>query len=172
MNMKIYFLLIGICFLSCGTRESLFEVNSETEFRIELGLSIIETHKYVRSNVRIPVRQTIDNLGFMPDDISEVLPLRAVLEPKFGDNVNLDFINGVNIFIIDPELLRPREIFYFDLIPFGQKTEIELLPTLTDISDLLQNDQAIIEVSIDLRQFPPSSFDMEVRMQFSGYASE
>ncbi len=59
-----------------------------------------------------------------------------------------------------------------DFVRPGQKTEIELLPTLIDITDLVVNDQAIIETSIELRQFPPSSFDMRVQMLFSGFGTE
>jgi hypothetical protein len=96
-----------------------------------------------------------------------------VLRPKFGDEINLDFINSVNVYIItDPAQQKRKELFYMDFVRPGEKTEIELLPTLVDISDLIENDQAIIEISIELRQFPPSSFDMRLQMQFSGFASE
>jgi hypothetical protein len=176
INNKLFYsfflLALTSIFYSCGTRDALFDVNAKTEIRIELGMNVVETHNFVKGSVGIPNNATISNLGLKAEDVSEILPLKAILKPKFGDEINLDFIHAVNIYIIDPVLLKRREIFYMDFIRGGEKTEIELLPTLVNVSDLVVNDRAIIEVSIELRQFPPSSFDMCVQMQFSGFASE
>jgi len=135
-------------------------------------MSIIKTHNFVKANVSIPVNTSINNLGLNEEDVSEILPFSAFLRPKFGDEINLDFIHAVNIYIIDPVELKRRELFYMDFVRLGEKTEIELLPTLIDITDFVVNDQAIIETSIELRQFPPSSFDMRVQMLFSGFGTE
>ena len=179
MNKLRQFCLFS-CFLSflvlsfsgCGTREALFDVNAKAEIDIELGMNLIETHNFVKPSIRIPLQATITNLGFKNEDIAETLPFSAIVKPRFGDNINLDFIHAINIYIIDPEQLKRREIFYLDFIQAGTKTEIELLPTLVDITDLLINDLAIVEISIELRQFPPSSFDLCMDMQFSGFMAE
>lgn len=165
-------LLMVLLFCGCSTREALFEVNAQTDFRIDLGLSIIETHNFVKSNVSIPIDLTVQTTGISTADVSEVLPFEAFIKPKFEDNVNLDFINSVNVYIIDPVELRRREIFYLDFVRLGQKTEIELIPTLIDISNYVVNDKAIIEVSLEFRQFPPESFDLRAQMRFAGFSNE
>jgi hypothetical protein len=167
-------ILITICFLfsGCGSRQSLFDVSAKTEFRVELGLSIIESHYFVKDNVAVPLSVTMNNIGLKKDDVAEIVPLTATLRPKFSDEINLDFIQAVNIYIINQNDLRKKEIFYMDFVQGGTKTEIQLLPTLIDITDLVINDKAIIEIKIELRQFPPSSFDMSLFMEFSGFATK
>jgi len=164
--------LVFLFMLSCSTREPSFDFNARSDFRVDLGLSIIETHNYVKSNVIIPLEASIQNLGFSTLDVTEVVPFEARIQPRFNDNVNLDFINSVNIYLIEPDNLRRREIFYAENLPFGQKTDIELIPTLLDITPYIQNDRGILEVSIELRQFPPTSFEMDVLMNFAGFVSE
>ena len=168
----LYALLVAIMLSSCSSREPFFEMNAETEFQISLGLSLIETHNFVRPNVIFPLNSSIQNLGLSELEVTEVVPFTARIQPKFQDEVNLDFINSVNIYIIDQQNLRRRELFYAENIPFGQKQDIELIPTLIDIIPYVENDQALIEVSIELRQFPPLTFDMDVFMSFGGFVSE
>ncbi len=169
-----FFCVFSILSLLCGcsTRDALFEVNAQMDFRVDLGLSILETLNVVKGNVAIPLELTVQSTGISSSDITEVLPFEAFLKPRFEDNVNLDFINSVNVYIIDPVELRRKELFYLDFVKFGQKSEIELIPTLIDISNYVVNDKAIIEVSLEFRQFPPKSFDMRVQMRFAGFSSE
>ena len=171
---KLYlYLIIPMFFSACSPREPFFDFNAETFFTINLGLSILETHNFIKSDIIVPLESSITNLGVAREDVTEVLPFACRLVPRFGDEISLEFINAVNVYIIDPESLRRREIFYLDFVPLGDRTEIQLLPSLQDISTgLLQNDRAIIEVSVELRQFPPSTFDIEVLMNFAGYIAE
>ena len=166
------FLFLILLLSACGVRDPLFNIGSRTDFSVSLGLSIIESHFFVKDNVSIPIELSMSNLGFVEGDIAEIVPFAAFLRPKFGDNVDLDFINRVNVFIVDQDDFRKKEIFYLDFVQIGSKTEIELIPTLIDIKDLVINDRAIIEVRLDLRQFPPATFDMQVDMEFAGFATE
>lgn len=175
MIMKTRSLLIalfGILLVSCNTRDPFFEFNAETSVRVELGLSILETHNYIQPNVIIPYNSAVNNFGINQEDIDEVLPYGARIYPKFGDEINLEFINQINVYLIDTENNRRREIFYLENIPFGNKTEITLLPSIQDITGLVTNDKAVLEVSLELRQFPPTSFDLELSMNFAGFATE
>lgn len=172
MRKYIYSSLILLLFIGCGTRQSVFEINGNTDIEIKLGLSLVEAHFIVKDQVRIPFNTTMNNLGFKPDEIAEVNPLTCIFRPKFGDEIDLDFINALNVYIIDPVEFKQKEIFYLDFIQGGEKTEIELLPTLIDITDYLINDRAIIEVRLDLRQFPPQTFDLSLDMGFAAYPSE
>lgn len=162
---------ISIYFLSCGTREALFDLSTQMQFQMNLGLSTLETHNYV-NEVIIPLDLTLNNIGIMESDITEVVAQTAFLSPRFNDEVNLDFINSVQISIVDQETSRTREIFYLDFVNFGAKQQIELIPSLTDIKNLLVNDKAIINASIRLRQFPPVTFDMLLDMNFAAFAEE
>lgn len=167
------FFLITIGLFSCSTVDTLFEVDGFTEFRIELGMNTLEAHYFPTPNVSLPYRIQLSNSGLEDEDLSKFIASRAFLVPKFGDNQNLDFIHAVNVFILDPtDLTKRKEIFYNDFIDAGTKNEIRLLNTLNDVTDFIVGDRAIIETRIELRQFPPSSFDMRLDMTFTALASE
>lgn len=166
-----YFFIIIL--FSCGSQESLFELGTTTEFRVELGLSTIESHFFVKGNVPIPIEFNIQNRNLDPSELESVTPQRALLFPKFGDEIDLDFINAVNVFIIDPSNNnRRKEIFYQDFVPLGQKTSIELIPTLINIQNLVEADRAILEIKLELRQFPPQAFDLQLNMDFGVFTME
>lgn len=170
-----HFLIFSLSLLlvSCSSVDMLFEVNAETEFRIELGLSTNASHYYPNPNILIPYTSSLNASGFSKDDISKFIASRATLRPKFGESVNLDFVHNVNVFIIDPnDSSRRKEIFYLENIQAGEKNEILLFNTLNDITDFLVDDRAIIETRLELRQFPPSSFQIALDMTFTALASE
>ncbi|MGA0232973.1 MAG: hypothetical protein ACO3MB_08895 [Saprospiraceae bacterium] len=172
MAKQLYFVSIALILCSCSTRDPLFDVNAQTNFTIQAGLSVLETHGIVKDMVIIPVELTINNLGFNAQDIDEIVPFSAFIRPRFNDNIDLDFINSVNVYLIESPDFRRRELFYLDFVNVGLKDEIELLPTLLDIRDLVKDDRAIIEIALEFRQFPPSTIDMRLDMRFSGFATE
>ncbi|MBT8232617.1 MAG: hypothetical protein HKO66_09580 [Saprospiraceae bacterium] len=142
------------------------------DFRIDLGLSTLEAHSFIKSQIPIPLQFALNNNGLTDADLDQVVAQRAFLRPKFGDEINLDFVNTVKVSIVDPVTLRPKEIFFMDFVNFGFKTEIELMPSLTDIKDIVINDNATIEVKLQFRQFPPQTFEMDLDMTFGAFAIE
>ncbi len=172
MFRKLFYLFLISILISCSSRETLFNVTSRMDFKIDLGLSILETHNFIKNKIIIPIDVTASTAGIMNSDIDQVVAQTAYLRPKFGDEINLDFINSVQISIVDQEQLKPREIFFMDFVRFGAKTEIELMPSLTDIKDLVIGDKATIEISLRFRQFPPQTFEMDLDMTFAAFAIE
>lgn len=172
MFRNIFYLFLIAFLVSCSPRETLFDVTSRMDFKIDLGLSILETHNFIKSRIVIPIDLTASNIGITDADIDQVVAQRAFLRPRFGDQINLDFINSVQVSIIDQEQLQPKEIFFMDFVRFGAKTEIELMPSLTDVKDLVVGDKATIEVSLRFRQFPPQTFEMDLDMTFGAFAIE
>jgi len=151
----------------------LFEVDTFTELRVELGLSTTASHYYPQPNTLVPYTTRLESSGFTKDDIQKLIGSRATFRPKFNEDINLDFIHDVNVYILDPnDLSRRKEIFYLEGIEPGEKTEIRLFNTLNDITDFLVNDRAIIETRLELRQFPPASFEARVDMTFTALAAE
>jgi len=172
MRKKLFYLFIIIILSSCSPRETLFDVSAQMDFQIDLGLSILETHNFIKSKIIIPIDVTAANISVMESDIDEVAAQTAFLRPKFGDEIDLNFINSVQVSIIDQDQLRPREIFFMDFVRVGSKNEIELMPSLTDIKDLVIGDKATIEVSLRFRQFPPQTFELDLDMTFGAFATE
>ena len=176
MLKKIFSFPICVVFLiltSCGSQEALFQVETFTDFQISLGLNTLEAHYFVNQNVPVTLRTQLDNLKVNEADISQVVANEAVLYPKFNDNVSLEFIHDVNIFIVDPQNTdRRKEIFFREAIPAGQNTGIQLLSTISDLTEFMLDDKIIVETRLEFRQFPPATFDVRVDMKFGVYIEE
>ncbi|NNE27201.1 MAG: hypothetical protein HKN09_10185 [Saprospiraceae bacterium] len=173
-KLKYLFTSLIICgLLSCGSTDAVFNVDTFTDFRITLGLNTIEAHYFVNQNVPVTLRTQLDNLNFTEEDIMQVVSDRALLYPKFNSNIDLDFINDVNVYLVDPDDFNKRtEIFYREFVPGGSKTEIQLFSNIPDVSDYLLKDKLIVEVRLELRRFPPSTFDARLDMSFGVFIEE
>ena len=165
--------IVVCCLFSCGSSDALFTVDTFTDFTVTLGLNTIEAHYFVNQNVPVTLQTQLDNLNFTEDDIMMVVSDRATLYPKFNANIDLDFINDVNVYLLDPDNFNKRtEIFYREFIPGGSKSEIQLLSNIPDITDYLLDDKVIVEVRLELRRFPPSTFDVRLDMSFGVFIEE
>ncbi|MBT8189233.1 MAG: hypothetical protein KJO29_02295 [Bacteroidia bacterium] len=164
-----YLILISV-FAGCGSNDAIFQVETFTDFQISLGLNTVEAHYFINPNVPVTLRTQLDILNLPESDISQVVANEAFLYPKFNDNVSLEFIHDVNIFIVDPENTnRRKEIFYREAIPAGQHSEIQLFSSITDVTEFMLDDKMIVETRLEFRQFPPATFDVRVDMKFGVY---
>ncbi len=171
-KLQIFCLLFSI-YTSCNSNDALFDVETFTEFQITLGLNTLAAHYFVNQNVPITLNTQLDNLNLSHMDITQVVANRATLYPKFNDNVSLEFIHSINIFLIDPDdMTKRKEIFFMDPVQLGQKSEIQLFSNIPDLTELLSNDKAIIETRLEFRQFPPATFDVRIDMSFSVFVEE
>lgn len=169
----LLFSVVFMVFSSCGSNEALFQVETFTDFQISLGLNTLEAHYFVNQNVPVTLRTQLDNLNLNESDITQVVANEAYLYPKFNDNVSLEFIHDVNLFIVDPENTnRRKEIFFREAVPAGQNSGIQLFSTITDLTEFMLDDKIIVETRLEFRQFPPATFDVRVDMKFGVYVEE
>lgn len=173
-NLKVIlplFLLLSLS--SCGSDEALFKVETFTEFKIVLGLNTIETHYFINQNVPLTYEAQLNNASINDSDVKQVLSNQALLYAKSNNNVDLDFIHAVNVFLLNPDDLNDRtEIFFMDAIPLGQKDRIQLFSNISDLTQLMNNDKLIVETCLEFRQFPPATFDVRLDMDFGVFVEE
>ena len=160
-------------FTGCSTNESLFQVQMVTTFQIPLGLNTLESHYFVSQDVPSSLASQLNNLNIDPSEVSQVVASGGFLRPRFANDINLDFINDVSVFIVDPLNLNDRtEIFFQDNIQFGNKTSIPLNGNLPDLTERLLNNTVRLETRLVFRQFPPQTFEVLLDLEFSVFTQE
>ena len=129
-------LVMGIL-VSCkkDNREELVELNYTVDFDIQPGLNTFDTHFYVVTPLNSQYIARLDAAGHTASEVGAVEPKEGDLGSVFQD-VNLDFIHRVSIYIFDPFNPADKiEFFYLDPVPFKNKTVIHLFPGIANIQE-------------------------------------
>lgn len=170
--MKNYLLglLIVLTGVSCGGGETpLFVMELETELLIPAGLNSLDSHYFILRDV--PTR--IANYPITTfNDIDRIQSSRASLEGRVQE-LDYSVIDQITIEVVsksDPS--NQKEIFYNERIPFREQTELKLLSSLSDVSDILTEDLIDLEIRLIFKTFTPTEFDTRLLMTFNAYATE
>jgi len=160
------FFLTVVLWTRCGTgEEPLFIMQLESEFVIPPGLNSFDTHYFYVRNVPTRVRNYVDP-NVDPSTIGRVLPNRAELNATF---VNIDWaiVREISIHAIsasDPSV--SKEIFYHDRIDFDNVNELRLFSSLSEVRDILFQDNMTLEVRINFRRPTPVEIESRLTMNF------
>jgi hypothetical protein len=160
-------LLVAIIILvSCNkdNREELFVINHHVDFTIQPGLNTLDTHIYAVFPIESLLDERLDDAGRTIDEVVAIESKEAILSSVFQD-VNLDFIDKVSVYIFDPFNPSDKiEFFYLDPIPYKNKTTIQLFPGIADIKEWYEKEFFGVEIRLNYRQVTPSLTNM--RLQF------
>lgn len=159
-------LMAIVLILSCkkDSRQELFTLSyppPPINFEIIPGLNTFDTHIYTISPIPSRYAESLANAGRSDDQVVAIEAKAGALSSIFQD-INLDFVHRVSIFIFDPfEPANKIEFFYMDPVPFRDKTIIQLFPGISDISEWVKEDYFGLEIRLDYRQNTPTLFQME-----------
>jgi len=150
--------------LGCRSTETLFTVRSTVDMTIPAGANTLEILG-LREEGLFPYQFNLDLFNVTDDQIESLLPQRAFLVSKF--NQDLNFLEVVEVRVVNPDDLNDKpEVFYFDPIPFGNKTELQLFPSLPNIKRLANDDKMLFEVELTFRTIPTQNVDIRLEMEF------
>jgi hypothetical protein len=162
----LYFLLAMGVLVSCkkDNRMELFELNYFVDFEIPPGLSTIDTHIWTVSPLNSQFDSKLASSGHVATDVAAVEPKEGNLGSVFQD-VNLDFIHRVSVYIFDPFHPEDKiEFFYLDPVPFKNKTVIQLFPGIANVQEWVESGFFGVEVRLDFREISPALTQM--RLEF------
>ncbi len=171
----IHFLAIFLLF-ACKEDDLDFAFRMEyinQRFEIPAGINPIESHFFLQAD--IPSNKATFFGNFSEEDITEVSPLGARLTSLEGTNINYGFISEVSIRICTDEIFSQqdivqkcaREIFFREDIPLNTGDEIDLLPNGLNVKEFLTRDDfSVVVVLRRLRDFPPTSINTRLDMEF------
>ena len=161
--------MLGLC-LGCNKLpDPQFTFSTSVNFDIPPSLNTVETHYFTLPNTPTFIDLSLAQEGFTTDDITSIISQNAKFT-EVDENINLDFINSivVNAYTLDENV----ELFYLENIQFGNKEEIFLLASISELVEILNEDFVNFEVGIRFRQIPPSNFRADVELDFSVYAEQ
>jgi len=144
------------------------------DINIPAGLNTIESHFFIIEDVQTFASTLISSNSQATDNIGSILGGTGNLQTRFS-GIDLDFIEDIGIHILDKDDHTQRhEAFYIlnDIIPFGSKTRIDMLPSILDLKQWLLDETVDIELRVNFRGFLPQELDGRVEMRFFAYAPE
>ena len=162
----LYFLLAMGILVSCkkDNREELFELNYFFDFEIPPGLNTFDTHIWTVSPITSQFDAKLASTGHVASEVEAVEPKEGYLGSVFQD-VDLDFIHRVSIYIFDPFHPDDKiEFFYLDPVPFKNKTVIQLFPGIANVQEWVESGFFGVEVRLDFREITPALTQM--RLEF------
>ena len=175
MSLRILlFLCIAISFSSCKEEPPVFEMNLFFDLDIPAGLNTIESHFFIVEDVPTFAAALLSANNTNPEDIGSILGATGNVKTRFS-GLNLDNIQDVGVHVLDQnDHTKRSEAFYIfnDLIPLGAKTEIQMIPSIVDLQDLLLQETVDLEFRVNLRSFLPQELDARIEMKFIAYKPE
>jgi len=144
------------------------------DINVPAGLNTVESHFFVIEDVQTFASTLISSNNQDADNIGSVLGGTGNLQTRFS-GLDLDFVEDIGIHILDKnDHTKRSEAFYIlnDIIPFGSKTRIDMLPSIVDLKKWLLDDTVDVEFRINFRGFLPQEIDGRVEMRFFAYPPE
>lgn len=172
IQLSIFALVITSLFFAsaCGDEnEPLFTMETEARFTIPAGLNTIETYFFQLRDVPtfFDVFSSAVNLDSV--DINQLIGQNCILNPV-GDVIDLDFINDMNIYILDPSDPNIRhEIFFRENIELGSKDNLRLFNSIVDVQEFMKLPDIDMEVEVRFRQITFRTVEYQLDMDFAAF---
>lgn len=169
MKLKLYIIiLVGLIISGCNNAEKAdYEFFIQDQFVIPSGLNNIETHVFVLKDVRPFLEANLLSKGNSIDDVTSINPGRAELQTRFG-GVSLNFIREVSVRgRLSEDKNDYIELFKLNDVSINENSNIALLNTLQDITELMKMETIDIEIRIKLRTFSPQNVPVNIDFSYA-----
>lgn len=163
-RLLVLIVLCSICLIGCRTTETLFTVRSTVDMVIPAGSNTLEILG-LRQEGLFPYEFNLELFNVTDDQIERLIAQKAFFTSKF--NQELEFIEVVEVRVVNPEdETDEQEVFHFDPVPFGSKTELQLFPSLPNIKRFVKDDKMLFKVELTFRGIPTQNVDVRLEMEF------
>ncbi|HMG16325.1 MAG TPA: hypothetical protein VK590_12795 [Saprospiraceae bacterium] len=166
MNKLLYLLLFCLIInLGCNKDPNiLFDFKYDQNITIPAGLSYLDTHYFRFNDVQTNYKTLLQAHGYTAAQIKQIEPGSAFILSL--DNGNMfDFIQEISIKISSTDTFI-KEAFYTIEVPLNASDRLDMVGTLVELKDILDQDRFNIEVGFKLRANSPSTIDARFTMKF------
>jgi hypothetical protein len=171
MTNALRYLLLFSAFLALGcTRDDEtgpgFDMVFQETFFIPPGISVFDTHHFIRKNLQTRYQAYLQQHGKTDADIASILLEEGSLSGQFGD-ADLGFVQELSVRLFDGinELVY-TEAGYRLPVPFDAGNSIGIIPTLADCKPFLSDDRYGIDVVLRLRNVPQLESEVRLDLRF------
>ncbi|MEM6320239.1 MAG: hypothetical protein AAF960_21400 [Bacteroidota bacterium] len=157
--------LLPLLFATCRGNGLGFNMTYQRDFEIGAGLGVFDTHVFELNGISTNKAAFLATNDANESDITAINPREATLSLNFAD-ADLAFIQEIVVEIFNRNNLAGREIFFRDEIRFNTGTQIDLIPSLPDIQEFLQEDEFNVRIEMRLRDISPRFLETRFDFQF------
>lgn len=163
---KLAFLLtLPMIFSTCKGDGLGFTMTYQRDFEIPAGLGVFDTHVFELNGIPTNMEAMLSTNGANRSDITEIIPREAALSINFAD-VDLIFVREIIVEIFSRDNIQGKEVFYREEIPQNTGIRVDLIPSLPNIQEFLENDEFSVRVEMRLRDISPQFIDARFDFQF------
>ena len=174
MRIIYYFFISVVLVFQSGCSSSpppLFVMNLEADFTIPAGLNTLDTHYFVLRGIPTFSRNYVNNPAGRAA-VSGVFPRRAEINARF-DQLDWAIVQEISIWAVSSsDSSIKKEVFYENRIDFSNVRELRLSSSLSEVKDILFQDQLTLEVRIRLRNITPFEIDTRLTLNFEAHGFE
>ena len=139
-------LAVILLFLGCGNGDlgPGFEMNYIQDFEIFAGLNTIDTHVF-EFDIPSNFKDYLNNNGVKEDEIETIVP-KYIRFSNLSGNQDYSILNRVRINVSNLDGTLEYEVAYREPVPLDTKFDLDLIPTLAEVPEQLQNDKFKIKI--------------------------
>ena len=158
---------VSLFFSNCNEDEIVqgFEMTYVRDFEIFAGLNTFETHVFQLTNFDAELESFLTLNGLTRADVKEIVP-RAFRITNTTGNITFEDLQRVRLFITKTDGTLEREIAFFEPVPVNIGYQIDLVPTLAEVTEIIDSGDFHLELKLNYRTIPPQTIDARINVVF------
>ena len=158
--------------LSCDDNQNQrsFEMLYFQDFTVTAGLNTIETHVF-EYDITTNFQNYLTEYDITIDDIETIVPSLIIMSNVNG-NQTYDILSRARLFTAKTDGTHEFETAFSDPVPNDTQYDLQLLPTLVQVKDVLSEDKFKIRMKLNFKAVPPQSIDTRLNMTFQAVLKE
>ncbi|MFT5833310.1 MAG: hypothetical protein ACI97N_000937 [Cognaticolwellia sp.] len=166
-KLLILLTLIGLCFFQCSPDENVqgFEINYFREFEIFAGLNTFDTHNFQLPGFDAEYESFLTINGKTRENITQIIP-KAFRITNVSGNITFGDLQRVRLFMTKTDGTLEREIAFLEPIPANIGYQIDLVPTLATVKEIIESGDFVLTLKLNYRSIPQQSIDARLNVVF------
>ncbi len=171
--MRLKYFVIGILaitsllFSNCNSDDNVqgFEMNYFRDFEIFAGLNTFETHVFQLTNFNAELESFLTLNGLTRENVKEIIPKSFRITNTTG-NITFEDLQRIRLFITKTDGTLEREIAFFEPVPLSVGYQVDLVPTLAEVTEIIDSGDFHLELKLNYRTIPPQTIDARINFAF------
>jgi hypothetical protein len=166
-KLLIVFTLIGLSFFQCSPDNNIqgFEMNYFREFEIFAGLNTFDTHNFQLATFNAEYESFLNQNGVLQENVGQIIP-KAFRITNISGNITFESLQRVRLFISKSDGTLEREIAFLEPIPANIGYQIDLVPTLAEVTPIIESGDFVLTLKFNYRSIPQQSIDARLSVVF------
>lgn len=167
MNKLFLALFLGtLTLFSCdnNTVENGFEMSYIQDFTISAGLNTLETHVF-EFDITSNFQNYLTQQGIAASDVQRIIP-KYIRMSNINGNQTYDILSRVRFYVSKTDGTLEYETAFREPVPQDIKYDMDLVPTLVEVTDQLSESKFKIKLKLNFNQTPTQSIDTRLILTF------